>query len=222
MPDPAGRHRRRLHRRHRPVQHAGAQRHAHGAADRRARARARRARGRRGRGGAQVAHRPGRPRRWRKSLAAQRWLAGAGCAPVPVQVLLDLRQHRRGQYRPGRRRAARRAGRRLHHRLPGFPRDRPHHLQGPPVRRRPAALRHPHASPSADADDRRQPGPRAAAADRPQGRAGAVRRGPAAVRTRSAPASRTCARPAAPTPSPTCSRTRICAGWARPAPSWPC
>ena len=70
----------------------------------------------------------------------------------------------------------------LHHRLPGLPRDRADHLQGPPVRRRPAALRHPHAPPPADADDRRQPGPGAAAPDRAQGRPGAVRRGPARAR----------------------------------------
>ncbi len=37
---------------------------------------------------------------------------GAGGAAVPVQVLLDLRQHRCGQYRPGRRRAPGRAGQR--------------------------------------------------------------------------------------------------------------
>ena len=44
-----------------------------------------------------------------QSLAAQRWLAGQGARQYPVQVLLDLRQHGRGQYRPGRRRAAGRA-----------------------------------------------------------------------------------------------------------------
>ena len=51
-------HRGRLHRRHRPRQHAGARRHAHHPDHRRAR-RAPRPRGGRGGGGAEVAHHPG-------------------------------------------------------------------------------------------------------------------------------------------------------------------
>ena len=73
---PARLHRRRLHRCHRPRQHAGAPRHADRAADRRAR------RGRAdagdaagGGGGAEVAHHPGRAMR-----SASRWPRSPGCA----------------------------------------------------------------------------------------------------------------------------------------------
>ena len=55
-------------------------------------------------------------------------------------------------------------GGRLRRRHAGLPGERPHGLQGPPVRRRPAAVRQPDAPPPADADDRCQPGARAAGA----------------------------------------------------------
>ena len=56
--------------------------------------------------------------------------------------------------------------------------QRAHGLSRPPVRRRRPALRLGHAQPSADADDRRQPRPRARGADDGQGRTRAVcRRG---------------------------------------------
>ena len=123
-----------------------------------------------------------------QSLAAQRWLAGQGARQYLFKYCSTFDSTDAGQYRPGRRRAAGRAGRRLHHRLPGLPRDRPDHLQGPPVRRRPAALRHPHAPPPADADDRRQPGP-GAAGGRPRARSAWCRStwcgaGPDAIRAR--------------------------------------
>ena len=49
---------------------------------------------------------------------------------------------------------------------PAFPDNGAHGVQGPSLRRRRAALRERHAPPSADADDRRQPGSRAAGAAR--------------------------------------------------------
>ena len=68
---------------------------------------------------------------------------------------------------------------RLHDRHAGVPGQRPHRVQGPPLRRRRAALGERHAQPSADADDRRQPGARAAGAagdDARPGRVAAARR----------------------------------------------
>ena len=59
--------------------------------------------------------------------------------------------------------------------MPGLPRQRAHGLQGLSVRRRRAAQRERHAEPSAHADDRRQPGARAAGADAAQGRADRLR-----------------------------------------------
>ena len=66
----------------------------------------------------------------------------------------------------------------LHDRDAGVPGQRAHGLQGPPVRRRRAALGERHAHPSADADDRCQPRPRAA------GAAGARRGGARAAASR--------------------------------------
>ena len=100
-----------------------------------------------------------------QSLAAFAGSQAGRHAADLLQVLLDLRFHRCRQYRPGRRCAADGAGRRVHHRLPGFPGERPHDLSGPSVRRRPAALGLRHAEPSADADDRRESRARARPAD---------------------------------------------------------
>ena len=60
---------------------------------------------------------------------------------------------------------------------PAFPGECAQRLSGPSVRRQHAAERERHGAPSADADDRRQPGARAVAADRRHGRPGAVRNG---------------------------------------------
>ena len=76
----SGLHRRRFHRRHRPLQHAGAQRHGHRPADRRAAGRARHS-GCRGRGGgAEIAHLLSR--RGRGPCRSRRC---RGCAP-PVHA----------------------------------------------------------------------------------------------------------------------------------------
>ena len=103
-------------------------------------------------------------------------LAARGRLPaVLLQILLDLRQHRCRQYRPGRRCADRSTRLRLRARLPGVSRQCAQRLSGLSVRRRHAAERKRHGAPSADADDRRQPGARAVAADRRHGRPGSVR-----------------------------------------------
>ena len=126
----------------------------------------------------EVAHRAGaagdrgKPRRTR--LAARRRLPA-----VLLQVLLHLRQHRRRQYRSGRRCADRRTRLRLRACLSGVPGECAQRLSGPSVRRRHSAQRERHGAPSADADDRRQPGARAVAADRWHG-------GPRALRHRRA------------------------------------
>ena len=96
-----------------------------------------------------------------QSLAALALAARRGRAADLLQVLLDLRLHAGRQHRPGRRRAARRARRGLHDRLPGVPGERPHDLQGPSLRRRRAAVRLADEGPPAHADDRREPGARA-------------------------------------------------------------
>ena len=66
----------------------------------------------------------------------------------------------------------------LHDRDAGLSRQRPDRVQGPSLRRRRAALRERHAPASADADDRCQPGARAAGA----ARQGAARRPAGAAR----------------------------------------
>jgi hypothetical protein len=91
--------------------------------------------------------------------------AGAGDRAAVLQVLLDLRLDRRRQHRAGRRRPAE-GGRGLADgRLPGLARARPDRAPGPPVRRRPAAVRVLDAPPPADPDDRSGPGPGAGAPD---------------------------------------------------------
>ena len=104
------------------------------------------------------------------SLAAQRWLAGQGARQYLFKYCSTFDSTDAGNIGPVADALLDALEQRLHHRLPRLPRDRPHHLQGPPLRRRPAALRHPHAPPPADAHDRRQPGPRDGPPDPPQGR----------------------------------------------------
>ena len=99
-----------------------------------------------------------------ESLAALRWLQQAGCRQFYFKYCSTFDSTDARQYRPGGRGADAGARRRFHDRLPGFPGQRPHDLQGLSVRRRRAAVRIGHARPSADADDRFEPGARAAAA----------------------------------------------------------
>jgi hypothetical protein len=109
-----------------------------------------------------------RPKRCAKPAGAA-MAARAGRRPDLLQVLLHLRLDAGRQHRPGDRSLDGRAGHRLHHRLSRVPRQRPHGVQGLPVRRRRAAARIGHAQPPADADDGFQPGARAAGADAAQG-----------------------------------------------------
>ena len=122
--------------------------------------------------------------------------AGGGLRALLLQILLDLRFDRRRQYRPGGRRAARRAEGQAGDLLPGLPGERPHHLLRPSVRGRPAAVGLAHAPSSAESDDRCQPGARAGAPDQAQGRTGAAEAGAGGLRRRCAPRS-TSSRPTA-------------------------
>ena len=180
----------------------------------------RNARCRGGRGRAQEPHHParrsGRPVARRAAPAA-----GRRRQADLLQILLDLQFDAGRQYRPGRRRAARCARRRLHHRLPRLPGQRAHDLSRPPVRRRRAAVGFGHAQPPADADDRRQPRARARQADAatrsawcrtPTVDAGAER-GARGVR-------RAAQGRASATPSSMRSATSISAPSAPPAPGW--
>ena len=121
-----------------------------------------------------------------ESLAALDLAARGRLPAVLLQVLLHLRQHRRRQHRPGRRCADRGTRLRLRARLSGVPGECAQRLSGPSVRRRHAAERERHGAPSADADDRRQPGARAVAADRRHGRAWSRSRPSNRARSRSA------------------------------------
>ena len=112
-----------------------------------------------------------------ESLAALAVAARAGCRQFFFKYCSTFDSTDAGQYRPGRRRADRGARLRLRARLPGVPGQRAQRLPGPSVRRRRAAERERHGAPSADADDRRQPGARAVAPDRRHGRPGALRHG---------------------------------------------
>ena len=105
-----------------------------------------------------------------------------------VQDLLDLRFHRRRQYRPGDGCAARRFRRCHRAGDAGVSRDRPHRLSGQSVRRLGAAEREPAEGSSAQSDARFQSGAGAGAPEQDQGRAGRSRRcsraGADAVRAR--------------------------------------
>ena len=92
-----------------------------------------------------------------------------------VQDLLDLRFHRRRQYRPGHGCAARRFRRCDRAGDAGLPGNRPHRLSGQSVRRLRAAERKPAEGSSAQSDARFQPGAGAGAPEQDQGRAGRSR-----------------------------------------------
>ena len=191
-------------------------RHAHGADDRRAVDGRRRRRPRCRRRGAEVADRFPRPTRSRS-----RSPRCAGCGPAARGR--STSSTARPSTRPppatsGRSpmRCSTRSAIALHDRLPGVPRQRPHHLSRPPVRRRRAAVRFADARPSADADDRREPRPRARG-QTPR-RVGLVpRRSSGRAPTRSAPSSRAWRPPASRTRSSTRSRTTTWSRSARPA-----
>ena len=92
--------------------------------------------------------------------------------PRAVQDLLDLRFHRRRQYRPGHGCAARRFRRRDRAGDAGLPGNRPHRLSGQSVRRLRAAERKPAEGSSAQPDARFQSGAGAGAPEPDQGRPG--------------------------------------------------
>ena len=104
--------------------------------------------------------------------------------PRAVQDLLDLRFHRRRQYRPGDGCAARRFRRRDRAGDAGLSGNRPHRLSGQSVRRRRAAERKPAEGSSAQPDARFQPGAGAGAPEPDQGRAGRSRHACRAARMR--------------------------------------
>ena len=182
------RHRRRLHRRHRRGQHAGARRHAHGAGHRRA------GEGRcRAEADAVVVALKSRTTPAARGGGANRWPRCAGCSAAGARQFYfkycsTFDSTPAGNIGPVAEALMDALRRRLHDRLPGVPRERPHGLPRPPVRRRPAAVRLGHAPPSADADDRRQPRARAAGAVARPGRAACAttpsRAGADAVRAR--------------------------------------
>ena len=106
--------------------------------------------------------------------AATALLSGRSRAD-PFQVLLHVRQHRRGQYRTGRRSVDDTDRHRPDHRLSVFSRKRPNGLQGPPLRRRPALVRQPDERSSADPHARCKSGAGARAAGQRAGRPGGQR-----------------------------------------------
>ena len=166
----SGLHRRRLHRRLRSRQHADASGPAHGADHRRAVGRSRAARGRCGGG---LAEEPlDRGGSCGDAFARRRKMAARPRRrPRAVQDLLDLRFHRRRQYRPGDGCAARRFRRRDRAGDAGLSGNRPHRLSGQSVRRLRAAERKPAEGSSAQPDARFQSGAGAGAPEPDQGRA---------------------------------------------------
>ncbi len=97
--------------------------------------------------------------------------ARTGCRSCVVQDLLDLRFHRRRQYRPGDGRAARRFRRCHRAGDAGVSRNRPHRLSGQPIRRRCAPERKSPERSSAQSDARLQSGAGVGAAEQNEGRA---------------------------------------------------
>ena len=137
-------------------------------------------------------------------------LAAAGRRQAdPLQILLDLRQHRPRAISA---RSPTRCWRRWAPTSPSparpFPETGRTIYQGPPLRRRPAALRQPDAPPPADADDRRRPRPRAGRQTTGPGRARRLRDRSARAPRPSPSASPPCAARACATPSPTPSTTQ--------------
>ena len=180
----AGLHRRRLHRRHRPCRHAGQGRHAHGADDRRAR-QARcpddvdavvialksrtnpvgRGRRRIARGAALAAGRPAAGSSTSSTARPSTPRPRGNIGPVAEALMEAL-------------------GTDFTIACPAFPANGRTIYKGHLFVGDAAAVRFGHAPPSADADDRRQPGARAAAAGEGQGRSGraaTVAQGAAAI-----------------------------------------
>ena len=111
-----------------------------------------------------------------RSRVGGKMAARAGRRSCAVQDLLDLRFHRRRQYRPGDGCAARRFRRCDRAGDAGVSRDRPHRLSGQSVRRLGAAERKPAEGSSAQSDARFQSGAGAGPPEQDQGRAGRSRR----------------------------------------------
>ncbi len=108
------------------------------------------------------------------SRAALDWLRRAGCRQFFFKYCSTFDSTDRRQYRPGRRRAGRRARCRLRARLPRLPGQCAQRLSGPSLRRQRAAVRERHGASPAHADDRSQSRPRARATDRRHGRPGSL------------------------------------------------
>ena len=128
-PTPPSRlHRRRLHRRHRPRQQPGARRHAGGADHRRA------ARRRWSEVDAVVVALKSRTipaaEAVAQSLAALRWLREQGCGQFYFKVCSTFDSTPQGNIGPVAEALMHGAGRRLHARHAGLPRQRAHRLQG--------------------------------------------------------------------------------------------
>ncbi len=101
-----------------------------------------------------------------QSLAAARWLRAQGAAQIYFKVCSTFDSTPAGNIGPVTEALMDELQADFVVITPGLPRERAHRLQGPPVRRRPAAVRQLDEQPPADADDRRQPGARDAGAAR--------------------------------------------------------
>ena len=99
-----------------------------------------------------------------QSLAAARWLRAQGATQIYFKVCSTFDSTPQGNIGPVTEALMDELGADFVVVTPGLPGERAHRLQGPPVRRRPAAVGQPDEEPSADADDRCQPGARAAGA----------------------------------------------------------
>jgi hypothetical protein len=109
-------------------------------------------------------HHAGRRGGGRQSLAALRWLQAAGARQIYFKYCSTFDSTPAGNIGPVAEALMEALGTTSDPRLPGLPRERPHRVPRPPVRGRRAAVRFRHAPPPADADDRQQPGARAAGA----------------------------------------------------------
>ena len=179
-----------------------------------------------------------RPTRWRSRSRPAGCCEAGGATQIYFKVCSTFDSTPRGNIGPVLEALMDALDCRLHDRHAGVPGQRPHRLQGPPVRRRRAALGKRHAQPSADADDRCQPGARAAGAagdDARPGRFAAARRPGRPSHGRrlergdrralQGARSKAAWRSRSPMPSPTTTccasapRSRICR-WSAPAPAW--
>ena len=124
-------------------------------------------------GGAQVAHHPGR-RGGRQSLAALAWLRAQGARQIQFKYCSTFDSTDRGNIGPVSEALLDALGADFTIACPAFPENGRTIFKGHLFVGDLLLVRHPHAPPSADADDRRQPGRGAAAPEQGAGRAGAV------------------------------------------------